>query len=40
MNLFIQLFLQCVAIIFGLVIVFQLAAKICFKDIDSDNQEK
>jgi len=39
MNLFLQLFLQSIAIIFGIVIIFQLAGKIFFKDSDNDSDD-
>lgn len=36
MNLFLKLFTQCVSIILGIVIVFQVGGKIFIKDFKSD----
>jgi len=39
MSLFMSLFLQCVGLIFGIVIVFQICGKIFLKDYQSDLEE-
>lgn len=38
MNLFMQFFVQAVAIIFAIVIVFQLIGKLFMKDTDEDEE--
>ena len=38
MNLFMELFLQCVAIILAIVVIFQIGGKILLKDSDLEDE--